>query len=113
MATLTGSPDTFYRGATILFTTTFTDSLKVVAQPAGAEVVVAFLSADDSSIETETIAMTPPTAPATVWTALWDSRGAGPGPVWASIHTTNPLVPEAVQDLQFVLAANNANVLTF
>ena len=53
-----------------------------------------------------------PVSPAVTWTAQWDSRGAGVGAVSWSIHS-QPGPPVAVEDGEFVLEANPANLLTF
>jgi hypothetical protein len=102
-----------FRGATAFFTTTFYDANNNVTQPAGAVLTLAFIDAVTGNEDTASITMTAPTFPAVTWTAEWDSRGAAPPTVWGSIHTTGSLIPYAVEDFQFTLSANTANLATF
>lgn len=46
------------------------------------------------------------------WQGQWDSRGADPGVVSFSVHTTGP-TPVVVNNGQFLLASNNATLETF
>lgn len=48
----------------------------------------------------------------TTWVGQWDSRGADPGVVSFSVHTTGP-TPIVVNNGQFILASNNATLETF
>jgi hypothetical protein len=99
------------RGATVYFSTTFFDVNKNVVQPASATINIVFPTPTSGSDGNATISMTPPTLPATKWTALWDSRNTEPGTVSWSIHSSGS--PYAVEDGFFVLSANPANLLTF
>lgn len=98
----------FFRGATIQFATTFYDANKNVMNPPGAVITLHFLDGTQA-----TITMVAPSGPQTQWTAQWDSRGQQPGPVSFSVHSTGPGIPYAVDDGQFTLTANNANLPTF
>ena len=112
MAMLTPASTVVFRGATAFFTTTFYDQNGVVSQPAGAVLNIAYNDGAGGGVDTVPVTMVGPTFPAVTWTAQWDSRGAGPGTVACSIHTTGG-VPAAVEDFQFQLTANTANLLTF
>jgi hypothetical protein len=100
------------RGSTVFFTTTFYDITGAVTQPAGAIVALAYTDENGAQIDNAIVTMTSPTGPATAWVGQWDSRSIGPGVVACSIHTTGG-VPAAVQDFQFTLSANTANLPTF
>ena len=59
--------------------------------------------------------MVPPTGQDVAWTAQWDTRNVFPGRVvYWSIHTgqSDP-IPVAVEDGQFKLTANPANLPSF
>jgi hypothetical protein len=99
------------RGATILFNTTFYDPYGNIIQPVSAFVNIDYPNPDGSRAQV-TLTMGASFPPAVNWTAEWDSRGAGTGTVFWSIHT-NPSVPIAVEDGQFQLTANQANLTTF
>lgn len=103
--------DEFFRGATLRFATQFYDYDCVEVQPASAEVVINYATADNP-VNQVTIAMTPPTVDQVKWTAQWDSRGALPGTVFWSIHS-DPPTPVSVEDGSFALKANAANQLSF
>lgn len=110
---LTGINRVFARGATIQFATTFYDVNGNVTQPGAAFVNIVYQVGNNTTANLQ-IAMTPPSAPSVQWTALWDSRNAGPGAVSWSIHTTSASVPPyAVEDGFFGLTANPANLPTF
>jgi predicted carbohydrate-binding protein with CBM5 and CBM33 domain len=98
----------FFRGATIQFATTFYDANKNVVNPAGA---VVELTLPDGA--TASVNMVAPSGPQVQWTAQWDSRGVEPGSVAFSIHSTGSSIPYAVEDGQFTLTANNANLEAF
>jgi hypothetical protein len=111
--TQVGNAPVFPRGATILFTTTFRDFNCDVTQPVAATVNILCLNAAGNAQQNVQLMMTPPVAPAVSWTAMWDTRGIGAGPVQYSVHTGNPSIPEGVGDGNLVLAANAANLLSF
>jgi hypothetical protein len=96
-----------YRGATIQFATTFYDFNGNVAQPPGATVEVAYIDATEQILVTASIPMVPPGPGTAAWTAQWDSRTAGVGPVTWSVHTGS--TPFAVEDGSFLLQGNAAN----
>lgn len=102
-----------FRGATILFQTIFYDAFDNPIQPLGAALNIKYFCLAENCIQTANIPMNPPQVPFSQWTAQWDSRGAGFGPVPYSIHCTGPTGPYSVEDGQFILAANNANLPTF
>jgi hypothetical protein len=106
--------DVFRRGGTVFWSTTFYDVNNNVVQPDSATISLVFADGT-SDTETATVAMTPPSPPATAWTAMWDSRGAlAPQEVTWSIHTgTSDPIPVAVEDGEFRLEANAANLVTF
>lgn len=100
-----------FRGATAFFATTFYDANGNVTQPSGAEINI--VSSDPTGAPVQsTVTMAPPVSPNVVWIAEWDSRGAGPGKVSWSIHTAPP-GPFSVEDGDFLLSANSANLLVF
>lgn len=103
---------TFSRGATIQFATNFYDANGALTQPPGAVVSISFQSLDEQSNGSALITMTAPAGAETRWTAQWDTRNIGAGPVRFSIHSTGT-VPLSVEDGSFALAANNANLVTF
>lgn len=100
------------RGATIRFSTTFYDYDGVVTQPPGAYVNIEY-PLPDGTTDTDLVAMTAPNSPSVAWTAEWDTRNAGVGSVEYSIHSTGSVIPYAVEDGEFILSANPANLLTF
>lgn len=102
-----------FRGATILFSTNFYDQNGNFVQPVGAFVNVVYFAVGEESQQTIGLTMSPPVTGETQWTAQWDSRGAGYGPVQYSVHCTGPTTPYSVEDNMFILAANNANLITF
>jgi hypothetical protein len=104
-------PTFFCRGATILFSTTFFNAAGVNENPGAAWVNVVFTE-PDGSISQDLIAMIPPVS-GFVWTAEWDSRGAGTGAVSWSIHNGDAMPPYSVEDGEVVLTANQANLVTF
>lgn len=102
-----------FRGSTVYFSTTFygADGCTVV-QPSAAFINLVYPDIDGTTTDTELLTMTPPVSGQVAWTAQWDSRGAGFGAVSASVHSASP-IPCAVEDFQFVLIANPANLPTF
>lgn len=104
-------PTPIVRGATVRFQTTFYDFDMNVVQPAAATVNITYTNPDGTD-GNASIAMTPPTAPAVAWTALWDTRDIGPGEASWSIHS-DPGIPFAVEDGTIVFRANAANLVTF
>jgi hypothetical protein len=112
MAMLTPSSTVVFRGATAFFATTFYDQNGNVAQPVGAVLNIAYNDGAGGGVDTAQVTMVGPVGQSVAWTAQWDSRGAGPGTVACSIHTTGG-PPNAVEDFQFQLTANTANLLTF
>ena len=113
MLTTPSALKSFARGATIQFATNFYNASGVLTQPPGAVVSVSFQSLDEQSTGSALITMTAPAGAETRWTALWDTRNVGPGPVNFSIHSTGSIVPLSVEDGAFSLKANNANLVTF
>lgn len=109
---LTPASTVVFRGATAFFATTFYDQNGAVVQPVGAVINIAFVDGAGGGVDTAQVTMTGPVGQAVAWTAQWDSRGAGPGVVACSVHTTGG-VPAAVEDFQFQLTANTANLTTF
>lgn len=105
------STTVFARGSTVYFAATFYDVNQNVVQPSSATVNIVF---PDPALGTDTasVSLTAPTSPAVAWTGTWDSRGAGQGAVSWSIHS-DPGPPFAVEDGEFILRANPANLLTF
>lgn len=103
----------FARGSTIQFATNFYNANGALTQPPGAVVNISFQSVDEQSLPSIQIPMVAPAGAETRWTALWDTRNVGAGPVSFSIHSTGSLVPLSVEDGGFMLKANNANLVTF
>lgn len=103
----------FARGATIQFATNFYDASGALTQPPGAVVSLSYQSVSEQDISTALVTMTAPHGSETRWTAQWDTRNVGPGPVNFSIHSTGSVVPLSVEDGSFSLKANNANLVTF
>ena len=103
------------RGSTVQWTTTFygTDGVTVV-QPNSATINVVYPnpSAGGGTPLSTLISMTAPVSPAVAWVAQWDSRNAGIGAVAWSIHSDNG-PPFSVEDGNFTLTGNAANLLTF
>lgn len=100
------------RGTSVQFTTTFYDVNGNVAQPATATINIVYPGPTDGSPQSVQVAMTPPTMGAVTWIAIWDTRNAGVGSVAWSIHG-DPGPPFAVEDGNFTLTANAANLVTF
>ncbi len=100
------------RGGTAILTTTFYDQYGNVTQPPGAVMNLVFTKLDGTQ-GNASLSMTSPIPPIVTWTAEWDTRNVAPGSVWASVHSTGPGIPYAVEDFRFTLGANNANVPTF
>ena len=100
------------RGATAFWTTTFYDQFGNVTQPGSATINVVYPDSASGSTDTTQVTMTAPTPPAVTWTAELDTRGFGIGAVSWSIHS-DPGPPYAVEDGEFILTANPANLLTF
>jgi hypothetical protein len=113
MVLQTSVSQVLFRGATILFSTTFRDQYDNIIQPLGAFVNVVYFAVGEGSQQTVGLTMSPPATGQVQWTAQWDSRGAGYGPVQYSVHCTGPSPPYSVEDNMFILAANNANLVTF
>lgn len=101
-----------FRGTTVQFTTTFLDVSCNVVQPGSATINIVYPNQVGGGTTAVTVSMTAPTGPATAWTAQWDSRVSGIGTVSWSIHS-DPGLPFAVEDGEFVLTGNPANLLTF
>jgi hypothetical protein len=100
------------RGATVAFQSNFYDYNNNLVQPASAFVNVDYPNPDGSRSEID-IPMTPGSSvPLVPWLALWDTRGAGPGTVYYSVHTGSPS-PVAVGDGFFEMTANAANLVSF
>lgn len=100
-----------YRGATVLFTTTFFDVAGEVIQPDGAAVNITY--GEGSELVSVLIEMVGPVGESVSWTAEWDTRGIASGAVSWSIHSESAGIPYAVQDGNFILSANNANLVNF
>lgn len=101
---------TLSRGATVQFTSTFYDAFNNIANPAAAQVNIAFTNSSGSA--TTTLIAMAQNGPSGSWTAQWDSRGASPGIVYYSVETPGS-PPVSVEDGQFTLEANAANRPTF
>jgi hypothetical protein len=110
--TVTSNSNVSFRGATVQFSTTFKDANGNVTQPASAAVSIVYPLVGGGMSNPLSVPMTPPTFPAVVWTAQWDTRDVGPGVVYCSIHSGGG-PPSSVEDFQFTLTANPANLLTF
>lgn len=100
-----------FRGATVVFETTFFDYKDLINLPTQAFVEITFPDVNGNP-QTMQIQMLNPTAPDTLYLAELDTRNMGTGPVYWSIHSAAP-VPVAVEDGSFVLTANPANLTTF
>lgn len=98
------------RGTTVNFTTTFYSVAGFIVQPASATINIVFPAAGGTA--TATVAMTAPTSPNVAWVGQWDSRGSGTGAVSWSIHSDSG-PPFGVEDGEFVLKGNPANLATF
>jgi hypothetical protein len=109
---LTPSTVVIVRGGTAQFSTTFFDFDGNAVNPQGAVVNIVY-PLPGGGQETVAVNYTAPSAPSFVWVAQWDSRGAANGAVSCSVHTTGPGIPFAVEDFEFVLTANPANLVTF
>jgi hypothetical protein len=109
----TGNVQVIYRGTTAQFATTFYDVAGNVVQPAGATINIVCLVAAGNAQQTIDIPMVAPVPPSVAWTAYWDTRNIGAGPVQFSVHTTNPTLPDCVEDGNFILSANAANLISF
>lgn len=101
----------FNRGATLRFASFFYDLDGNIAQPSAAFVSVEYPNPDGTRTEVQ-IPMTAPGLPTSRWTALWDTRGLGPGTVSWSVHSAGPPAV-AVEDGTLLLTANAANLQTF
>ena len=99
------------RGGTVQWFTNFYDGNDEIVQPAAATIVINYPVPGGVPSVTE-VAMTPPGGAETRWSAQWDSRGAGTGIVYWSIHST-PGPPFGVEDGSFEFQANPANLVTF
>lgn len=108
MASFTTVQNSFYRGTTILFLVTFYDVNGNVVQPVAASLNIVY-QVSSGGTATFNTAMTPPPGGTVQWTAQWDSTGASAGPVFWSIETATP-IPVVVQDGNFLLTANLANI---
>jgi hypothetical protein len=106
---VTGNSNIINRGGTVTFSTTFYDPLGNITQPQSAVVNIIYPTPTGTTADVE-IQMTGPTAPAVAWTAEWDSRPAGAGTVYWSIHSGGTSPPYAVEDGQLLLTANPANM---
>lgn len=102
------------RGATVQFATSFFDVDLAPVNPNSATVNIAYeTSANEAT--TIQVPMTPPSGSGTIWKALWDTRNVqAPRLISWSIHTgTGDPVPVSVEDGEFMLSANAANLPTF
>lgn len=103
-----------YRGATVRFSTSFYDIDGSSVLPSSAFVNVAYIgTGHHSPLISVIIPMSPPVSGTGPWTADWDTRGVGNGPVSWSVHDGGSVIPFAVEDGLFILSANNANLETF
>ena len=105
-----GNTTVFYRGSTVTWTTTFYNTAKAVVQPDSATSNIVAGSAAAVSVT-----MSPVGGGSLAWSGEWDSRGIkAPITIYWSIHTGNmDPIPVAVEDGQFKLSANPANLTTF
>jgi len=111
---LPGQTKIIVRGATVQFSTNFFDVNGNLVQPDSATVNIVYSTPEQDNVSVE-VAMTPPSGDVTTWTALWDTRGVlASRIVYWSIHTgVDDPIPVAVEDGQFQLVANPANLPTF
>jgi hypothetical protein len=102
------------RGTTVQFSTNFYDVNGDLTQPATATINIVYSTAAEDNLSTK-VAMTPPGGDVTTWTALWDTRGVlARRTIYWSIHTgSSAPIPVAVEDGEFQLDANPANLPTF
>lgn len=99
------------RGTTVRFSTTFYSYAREIVQPSGALVNLTYLvNGAQASAQVE---MSAPSGDTSTWTALWDTREIDACLVSWSIHTEGLVVPFGVEDGEFNLVANPANLSTF
>jgi hypothetical protein len=105
----------FERGRTLRWKTTFVDFDGNVTQPASANLLIyASTTTQDGVLTTIPMTQQTPTDPLTAWIGIWDTRGFAPGNVQFSIETPAAApVPVAVEDGSILLTANQANQPTF
>lgn len=108
---LLGNSQIIIRGTTVQFSTNFYDINNNLVQPDSATINI--LPAGDN--DQTSIAMTPPAAGSSQWTALLDTRNmSAPQAIYWSIHTgTDDPIPVVAEDGNFLLVANPANLVTF
>lgn len=111
---LPGQTQIIVRGATVQFSTNFFDVNGNLVQPDSATINIVYSTAEEDNLSIE-VAMTSPSGDVTTWTALFDTRGVlAKRTIYWSIHTgTDDPVPVAVEDGQFQLDANPANLPIF
>ena len=107
------NPQVLFRGATLLFSVTFGDASGNPINPIAAALNLTYQSLAENAQLTVAMALAPPGGGSFIWTAQWDTRGVGAGPVQGSVHSAGPAGPYAVGDFNFLLAANAANQPTF
>lgn len=110
---MTASLTTVKRGATVQFATNFYDINGDLTQPTGALVNIVYQTPTPGTEANTQLTMVAPVDPETRWTAKWDTREVGPGLVYWSIHTVESGIPFAVEDGNFMIEANLANLATF
>jgi hypothetical protein len=112
---LSGGIQAVTRGATIQFATTFYDVNGNVVVPDSANVQIFYATPAEPDGIYANVAMTRPGIGNTLWTALWDSRGAlAPWVIeWAIQTGMDDPIPVTQEDGIFRLVANNANLPTF
>ncbi len=104
------SVTTVNRGATPQFSTLFFDYDDLAMQPDAATVNVIYPSLAGSVLQMQLDMMN--NGPAEPWTAKLDTRNMGLGPIYWSIHSIPP-IPSSVEEGQFLLVGNPANLQTF
>lgn len=103
---------TIARGTTVVFLSQFFDEDGNLINPTSAVVNVEYNGCNGVQQQIPMVAPGTPGGDPVYWSAQWDSRGADPGVVYWSIHSGQP-GPYSVEDGQFTLTANKANLLTF
>lgn len=107
---MSGTVTTVRRGATPQFSTNFYDFNDDLIQPQAAVVNVIYPTLAGPMAQMP-VNMTAGSG-SEPWTAQLDTRGMGLGPVYWSIHSVPP-IPASVEEGQFLLVGNPANLPTF
>ena len=75
------NPQVLFRGATLLFSVTFGDASGNPINPIAAALNLTYQSLAENAQLTVAMALAPPGGGSFIWTAQWDTRGVGAGPV--------------------------------